>query len=153
MNLGVTIDGLAREMRFAWRGMRKSPGFSALAILIIGLGIGANTAIFSVFDAVILRPLPYPEPERLMMLPASHRPNFMGTEVSVANFLDWRRESRSFLSRVFNGAAAPAVLHLLSECEADDFRKLPPEEIERLRQLLDEAGPGGGREVTGRTRA
>jgi hypothetical protein len=53
-----------------------------------------------------------------------------------------RRESRSFLSRVFNGAAAPAVLHLLSQCEADDFKKLPPEEIERLRHLLDEASEG-----------
>ena len=55
-----------------------------------------------------------------------------------------RRESRSFLSRVFDGAAAPAVLHLLSQCEADDFRKLPAQEIERLRQLLEEAGEGGG---------
>ena len=53
-----------------------------------------------------------------------------------------RRESRSFLSRVFNGAAAPAVLHLLSQCEAEDFKKLPPEEIERLRQLLEDAGEG-----------
>ncbi|HEY7369185.1 MAG TPA: ADOP family duplicated permease, partial [Thermoanaerobaculia bacterium] len=107
---------MVREVRFAGRGLRKDPGFSVLAILILGLGIGANTAIFSVFDAVVLRPLPYPEPDRLMMLPASHRPDFMGTEVSVANFLDWRQENRSFRHL---GAFGPASLNLTGEGTAE----------------------------------
>ena len=51
-----------------------------------------------------------------------------------------RKESRSFLSRVFDGAAAPAVLHLLSQCDVEEFKKLSPEEVRHLRQLLDEAG-------------
>ena len=60
-----------------------------------------------------------------------------------------RTESRSFLSRVFDGAAAPAVLHLLSQCDVDEFRKLSPEEVRHLRQLLDEAGNEGRRQDTG----
>ena len=99
------MNGIGRDLRSGLRTLRKNPGFAIVVIGVLGLGIGANTAIFSLIDAVLLRPLPYPAPERLLLLPAQHRPNAMGAEVSLANFLDWRRESRSFEHL---GAWAPA---------------------------------------------
>ncbi len=103
------MNGFGRDLRSGLRTLRKNPGFALVVIAVLGLGIGANTAIFSLIDAVLLRPLPYPAPERLLLLPAQHRPNDMGAEVSLANFLDWRRQSRSFEDL---GAWAPASFDL-----------------------------------------
>ncbi len=100
---------IGRDLGYAFRTLRKSPAFAALVIGILALGIGANAAIFSVVNAVVLRPLPYRSPDRLVMLPAAHRPNAMGTEVAPATFLDWRRESRSFAQL---GAYGPASVNL-----------------------------------------
>jgi putative ABC transport system permease protein len=103
------MEMIWRDLRHGLRALRKSPGFSAIVVLLLALGVGANTAIFSVVSAVILRPLPYPSADRLVMLPAAHRPNAMGEEVAPANFLDWRRENRSF-ERL--GAFGPASVNL-----------------------------------------
>lgn len=91
------MTNLSQDARYAWRVLRKSPGYTAVAVLVLALGIGANTAIFSVVHAVLLRPLPYPHPERLVRLweskPASgtHR-----NVVNPVNFLDWQARTRSF---------------------------------------------------------
>jgi putative ABC transport system permease protein len=89
------MQTLLHEIRYAMRTLLKSPGFAAIAILALALGIGANTAIFSVVNAVLLRPLPYPEPDRLVML-REKTATFPTGSVSYPNFLDWRAGQRSF---------------------------------------------------------
>ena len=81
---------LAQDLRYGFRTLRKNPGFTAVAMLALALGIGANTAIFSVVNGVLLRPLAYPDADRLLMIFDSQ------SSVAYPDFLDWRRESRSF---------------------------------------------------------
>jgi hypothetical protein len=92
----MMIESLWRDPVHGIRTLRKSPGFTLVVVVTLALGIGANTAVFSVVDAALLRRLPYPSPDRVVILRAVHRPDDRGTEVSPAAFLDWRRESRSF---------------------------------------------------------
>src|SRR5215469_15119229 len=85
------------DLRYTMRQMAKSPGFAIVAILTLTLGIGANTAIFSVVNAVLLNPLPYPQPDRIVVL-FRETPNFKTGSISYPNFDDWRRENQSFSS-------------------------------------------------------
>ena len=89
------MDTILRDIRYAVRGLLRSPGFSAVAILTLALGFGANTAIFSVFDAVLLRPLPYRDADRLY---AIHEIGRGGTvsPVNALHFREWRASMRSF---------------------------------------------------------
>jgi putative ABC transport system permease protein len=83
------------DLRYAIRMLLKSPGFTVIAIVALALGIGANTAIFSVVNAVLLRPLPYPEPDRLVSV-REKTSTFPSGSVSYPNYLDWREGQRSF---------------------------------------------------------
>src|SRR5213075_1084019 len=87
-----------KDFRFALRQLFKQPGFAFIAILVLALGIGANTAIFSVVNAVLLRPLPYPHSEELILLRERLRgpSGFESGSVSYMNYLDWRAPQRSF---------------------------------------------------------
>src|SRR6184192_3774941 len=93
------FGGILQDVRYAVRMLRKSPGFTAVAVLTLALGIGANTAIFSVVDAILLRPLPYPEPERLVRVwESSIKHDSPRNVVNPLNFLDWHDHAQSFES-------------------------------------------------------
>ncbi|HKU26034.1 MAG TPA: ABC transporter permease [Candidatus Sulfotelmatobacter sp.] len=95
---GVPIlETMAQDVRFAVRGMRKNLGFTAVALLTLALGIGANTALFSVVNGVLLNPLPYPHPEQLVILFGKTK-EFEHASVSYPNYLDWEKQSHSFSS-------------------------------------------------------
>jgi predicted permease len=97
------LESLLLDFRYALRSLRHDPRFALTAILALALGIGANTALFSIVNAVLLRPLPYPHPEQLVTLRES-KPNFATGSVSFPNFLDWRKENRTFSSMaIFRG--------------------------------------------------
>jgi len=87
---------LMQDVRYAFRLLAKSPGFTAIAILTLALGIGANTAIFTVVNAVLLRPLPYRDPSRLVLI--IEKSKYPTITVSYQNYLDWRDQSHSFES-------------------------------------------------------
>jgi predicted permease len=91
----ATLDTLARDLQFSLRTMTRNPGFTCVAMLTIALGIGANSAMFSVVQGVILAPLPFPEPDRLVFL-WQNRPGVPQLEASYPNFEDWEHTSRSF---------------------------------------------------------
>jgi predicted permease len=87
---------LFREFRYAFRSLRRSPGMATAAIVTLALGIGANTAIFSVLQGVVLDPLPFPQPGRLVIVALFNRTLGYTTYLSYPDFLDWQRNARSF---------------------------------------------------------
>jgi hypothetical protein len=90
------FGGILQDIHYAFRMMRKSPGFTAVAVLTLALGIGANTAIFSVVQGVLLAPLPYPDPDRLVLIRENNPTMQHLVWVSYPDFLDWQRNARSF---------------------------------------------------------
>src|SRR5687767_9233683 len=94
IRVGRFFEDVLRDARVMGRGLRRSPGFTLAVVLTLALGIGANTAIFSIVDQVLLRPLPYPEGDNLVMV--YERPSTSENSVSPANWLDWQRDGRTF---------------------------------------------------------
>lgn len=143
------MDSLTKDLRFAFRGLLKRPAFTAIAIVTLGLGIGATTAIFSIVNAVILEPLPFPEPHRVVML----EEDFQGTASSVSggNFNDWRTRARSFSELAafhrssFNLASGDAPDRVLGARTTHNFFAVfgvPP--LLGRTYTADEDRPGGG---------
>src|ERR1700720_206741 len=98
MNIIVTIQTVGQDLRYAIRSLRKSPGFTALAVLAMALGIGANTAVFTVVNGVLLRPLPLVQPERLFLI--SYMPRvgsvFGQLRLSDHDYFEFRRRTHAF---------------------------------------------------------
>ena len=138
------------DLRHALRSLLKNPGFSLLAIVVLALGMGANTAIFSVVNGLLLRPLPYPEPERIVNVYSKWTKSGSLGQVSGPDFQDWKAQSASFdsfayyqndeTSVVVNGIAEFAPVTMVSEEFFDVFKARP---IKGRLFSNDERKPGG----------
>jgi predicted permease len=94
--MGQTLETIWQDLRYGVRMLLKNPGFTAVAVLTLALGIGANTAIFSVVYAVLLKPLPFPESERLMVLAGKGTGTTNRSGVAYPDYADWRARTQSF---------------------------------------------------------
>jgi putative ABC transport system permease protein len=149
---------LMRNLKFAFRLLRKSPGFALVAVLIMALGIGANTAIFSVVHAVLLEPLPFHDADRLVQIwhvpPQKSFPGMTRFAVSAANFLDWQKQNHvfqnmalySFTRYDITGSGKPEAI-TASPVSSDFFSVLGVQPLHGRTFLPDEDNPGKNHEV------
>jgi len=144
---------LLQDLRYGMRCLRKSPGFTLVAVLTLALGVGANTAVFSLINAVLLRPLPYAQPDRLVLVWESAP--FFGVRdspVAPANYVDWKARSRSFAemgaledqSYRLTGNGTPEVVEG-SEATAGLFRALQTRPLLGRTFREDEDQPGAAK--------
>src|ERR1700746_3863399 len=115
---GFWLETLWSDVRYGVRMMARSPGFTIVAILTLALGIGANTAIFSVVNGVLLNPLPFPQPEQLVSL-RERQPNFVTGSISYPNFRDWQRNNHTFSSMAIS---RPVSFSLTGSGEAEQLQ-------------------------------
>ncbi|MPZ19142.1 MAG: FtsX-like permease family protein [Luteitalea sp.] len=113
---------LRQDIRYAWRALLRSPRFTVVAVLTLALGIGATTAIYTVVDAVLLRPLTVSDPERLVVLQEQKRNNPPNASASPANFFDWQKQARSFSSMAY---FTQAPLNLTGQGEPQEAQVQP----------------------------
>src|SRR5579862_2116825 len=120
--LGVSlVESVIQDVRFGLRMLRKNPGFTAVAVITLALGIGANTAVFSVVDAVLLRSLPFRDAGRLVAISETH-PAMPEIGASAADFRDWQLQSHSFQGLAAYDPTNLAHATLLVDGEAQDIR-------------------------------
>src|SRR5678815_4940470 len=90
------MDSIIKDIRYGFRSLLKRPGFTLIALVALALGIGANTAIFSLVNAVVIRPLPFPEPDQLVWVYGNIRNGPNRASVSPLDFLDYRNQNKTF---------------------------------------------------------
>ena len=148
------IDAFGRDLRYACRMLRRNPAFAATVVLTLALGIGVNTAIFSVYDAVFLKPLPYADPGRIVTLWEKQRSEKLGT-VATANFVDWRAQTNSFSEMaalqpfsnfILTSHGEPA--RLAGAAVSSNFFRLLGTRMKLGRDFLDEEDRPGKEHVT-----
>jgi putative ABC transport system permease protein len=103
------MDRLWQDLVYGVRMLARNPAFAAIAVFTLGLGIGGNTAIFSVVNSVLLRPLPYPSADKLVVINETRLPQFPQFSVSPGNFLDWRKQASEFENLAVVGSG-PSIL-------------------------------------------
>ncbi len=154
MRRGNYIDDVFRDLRYALRNLRRSPGFAALAISIMALGIGANTAVFSVVNTVLLKPLAYREPDRIVTLSnfstIGEASDALSRQVSLREFQEWHDQSFSFEAMAFYGVRETAVLRgstaeyaRVAGVSAGFFRVFSLQPIAGRSFTAEEMKPGG----------
>ena len=103
------MDSIIKDIRYGVRGLLKRPGFTAIALVALALGIGADTAIFSLVNAVVIRPLPFPDPDRLVWVYGNIRNGGSRASVSPPDFLDYRSQNKTFEQFAASGTQPLAV--------------------------------------------
>ncbi len=150
VRIGVAIETTLRDLRFGWRALRRSPGFALVVILTLAIGIGANVTMFSIMRAVLWKPLPYPEPERLLIVEG-----FMNgvteTGLSPGELQDLRRESRTLeqltaINGVYASLEIDGELERVTAISAHDdllpaLGAVPPALGRPLRAEVDDVAP------------
>jgi len=119
----LSVESIWRDIRFAVRSLLKAPGFTVVAILLMAVGIGANTAVFSVINTVLLKPLPYPDPQSLVhLMNTGDQGSFPGANVPKYNI--WRQQTG-----IFQQVAAYVIrLHLVEAGKPSSFNSHQPRE-------------------------
>ena len=148
------MDNLIKDVRYAFRALARRPAFTAVAVITLALGIGANTAIFSVVYGVLLRPLGYPKAEQLVALRESNPLKQPDAQIAPGNFLEWQKQSTVFsdlaayrnVSYNLTGDGEPERL-LAGRVSAAFFRTLGAQPIAGRDFLAEEDQPGGERVV------
>lgn len=127
----LTLDHLGQDVRFAFRSCRKSSVFTLVVVITLALGIGASTAIFSAVNTILLRPLPFPEPDRLLWI-NEISPDGRPMSVSWPNYLDWRARAHSFEALVAS-RSNPVTWTGASEAQRVDGRRVTYNFFDALR--------------------